>query len=97
MANEKNEKIEKKSLIRLYFSKSIARGYFGDEEHYSMDADEIVKEDANSVTINYESRGKVYTDTLPKAHVIISRSTETPEGARLRIERVQALAKARSV
>lgn len=83
-----NQKIEKKTRTVVYVHPEFAKSY-GLEEGagFQQEVEEIVKEDTSSVTFSYFYRGWKYTDTVPKAHCIISRGEESAENAERRMQK----------
>jgi len=83
-----NQKIEKKTRIVVYVHPDFAKAYGLEEgKGFQQEVEEIVKEDASSVTFSYFYRGWLYTDSINKAHCIISRSEESLENAERRMQK----------
>lgn len=82
------QKVEKKTRTMVYVHPDFAKAYGLEEgKGFQQEAEEIVKEDANSVTFSYLYRGWLYTDTVPKQHCIISRGEESLENAERRVQK----------
>jgi len=82
-----NQKIERKRQITVYLHPEMAPAYLGEEKGCQHVVDEIVKEDANTITVSYSSRGWDYTDQLPRQFCIVSRAEESLENAERRMQK----------
>jgi len=83
-----NPKVEKKTRIAVLVHPDFAKAYGLEEgKSFQPEVEEIVKEDATSVTFSYFYRGWLYTDTVPKIHCIVSRGEESLENAERRIQK----------
>jgi len=82
------QKIEKKVRLAVLVHPDFARAYGLEEgKSFQPEVEEIVKEDASSVTFSYLYRGWKYVDTVPKQHCIISKGEESLENAERRIQK----------